>query len=346
MNAKATIRRILFILFWICIGGGMLTLLIAAIGRKNKELCRDSVISIKSSKGNLFIDEKDIGRLLKAATGTDFKGKKVTSIDLSRLEKLLQDNIWVRDAEMWFDNRNVLHIEVWEREPVARIFTTSGNTFYIDSGTRKIPISDKMNVSLPVFTGFSEKRVYKGRDSILMQDVKNMALFLSADPFWQSQVQQVNITGDRKFELIPLVGNHVISFGSGQDMEKKFNRLKIFYKQVLSQSGFDIYKMVDVQYAGQIIGTKRGDEKNSVDTVQLKKNIEQLLKKVQQQNDNPASLKPTIEKPAIESGSNSVSTIDPEISISGSTNPNTVKTKSLPMKKENKPKAVMPAKRQ
>lgn len=346
MNAKATIRKILFILFWICIGGGMLTLLIAAIGRKNKELCRDSIISIKNSKGKLFIDEKDISRLLKAAIGEDFKGKKITGIDLSRLEKLLQENIWVRDAEMWFDNRNVLHIEVWEREPVARIFTTSGNTFYIDSSTRKIPLSDKMIASLPVFTGFPEKRIYKGKDSMLMQDVKKMALFLSADPFWQSQVQQVNITDDRKFELIPLVGNHVISFGNGQDMEKKFNRLMIFYKQVLSQSGFDIYKMVDVQYAGQIIGTKRGDEKNSVDTVQLKKNIEQLLRKVQQQNDNLAILKPTIEKPAIESGSNSVSTINPEISISGSTNPNTVKTKSLPMKNESKPKAVMTKKSQ
>ena len=59
---------------------------------------------------------------------------------------------------MWFDNRNVLHVEVYEREPIARIFTTAGNSFYIDSTERKLPLSDKMSARVPVFTGFPDKK--------------------------------------------------------------------------------------------------------------------------------------------------------------------------------------------
>jgi hypothetical protein len=71
MNTKATIQKVLFIIFWICIGGGMLTLLIAAIGKKKKEVCSDFSISIKSHNENYFVDEQTISKLLKAGIGTE-----------------------------------------------------------------------------------------------------------------------------------------------------------------------------------------------------------------------------------------------------------------------------------
>ena len=54
MNTKATIRKILFVMLWVCIGGGMLSLLIAAIGKKNREDCTDYTIAIKGSRGESF----------------------------------------------------------------------------------------------------------------------------------------------------------------------------------------------------------------------------------------------------------------------------------------------------
>ncbi len=54
----------------------------------------------------------------------------------------------------FFDNNMVLHAKISEREPVARIFTITGGSFYIDSSAHRMPLSDKMNVRIPVFTGF------------------------------------------------------------------------------------------------------------------------------------------------------------------------------------------------
>ena len=332
-------------MLWVCIGGGMLSLLIAAIGKKNREDCTDYTIAIKGGEENYFIDADDVNKLLRSGAGSEIKGKKISEINLKKLEQLLRDNVWVRKAELWFDNRNVLHVEVYEREPIARIFTPSGNTFYIDSTIRKLPLSDKRTAKVPMFTGFIDKKIFSTKDSLLLTDVKNIATYIKNDPFWMSQVAQVDITADRNFELSPVVGNHLIKIGNGKDLDKKFNRLMVFYKQVLAQKGFDSYSTIDVQYSGQVVGTRKGTEKSKVDTVMLKRKVDEMLKKVQKQYDSISTSKPFIEKPII--SGQQVSTNDLGATSTQSTNPNAMKAQSLPLKRndpkpgDNKPRAVM-----
>src|SRR6187549_444642 len=314
-------------MLWVCIGGGMLSLLIAAIGKKNREDCTNYTIAIKGAEENYFIDADDINKLIKSGTGSEIKGKKISEINLKKLEQLLRSNVWIRKAEMWFDNRNVLHVEVYEREPIARIFTTAGNTFYIDSTERKLPLSDKLSARVPVFTGFIDKKVYSAKDSLLLTDIKNIATYISNDPFWMSQVSQLDITPERNFELSPVIGNHLIKLGNGQDIEKKFNRLMTFYRQVLAQKGFDAYSTIDVQYSGQVVGTKRGSEKNKVDTVMLKRRVDEMLKQMQKQYDSVAAIKPITEKPTI--SVSKVSSNDLRATSTQSTNPNALKAESL-----------------
>ena len=122
----------------------------------------------------------------------------------------------------------------------------------------------------------------------------------------------------------------------------------IFYKQVLAQKGFDSYSTIDVQYSGQVIGTRRGAEKTKVDTVALKRKVDEMLKQVQKQYDTITVTQPTIEKPTI--SGQQVSTNDLRATSTQSTNPNAMKAQSLPLKRndpkpnENKPRAVMPKK--
>jgi cell division protein FtsQ len=277
VNAKTTIRKVLFVSLWLCIGGGMLSLLLAAITKKKRGECSDYTIVLKGATGNFFIDQKDVEQLLIKATKSKIKGMPVASFDLSQLEQSLEHNTWINDAELYFDNKDVLHVTVTEKEPVARIFTTANSSFYIDSLGRKIPLSDKMSARVPVFTGFPDKKVLSAKDSVLLNEVRMTANFIVNDPFWMAQVAQIDINGEGTFEMTPVVGNHTVKLGSGADIDKKFHRLMIFYKQVLSKTGFDKYKMIDVRYKGQVVVAKQvGDVK--VDMVQLRRNVEKLLK--------------------------------------------------------------------
>jgi cell division protein FtsQ len=173
------------------------------------------------------------------------------------MENQLKNNVWVKDAELFFDNSRILQVRIEERVPVARLFTVTGNSFYIDSSGERLPLSDKFSARLPVFTGFpSERDKLNGADSVLARDIINISDYLVHDEFWMAQVSQIDIQADHTFEMIPVVGNHIIQFGDGADYEKKFKRLLLFYQQVLSKTGMDVYQKLNVQYARQVIGVK------------------------------------------------------------------------------------------
>lgn len=260
MNTGKAIRTILFVTMWVAIGGGMLTLLIAAIGKQKRDHCKDYTISIKGVQDNFFVDQKDVLKLLKAAAKGEVKGQKKSTLNLQQMEKLLEENIWIKDAELYFDNQEVLHVSILEREPIARVFTIAGKSYYLDKDEKRMPLSDKMSAKVPVFTGFPEKILGK-RDSVLLHNVKDAATFILNDPFWMSQVAQVDITAERNFEMTPVVGNHTVILGDGENMERKFHRLFVFYKNVLSKTGFDKYKAINVQYAGQVVGIRNNGTK-------------------------------------------------------------------------------------
>ena len=68
--------------------------------------------------------------------------------------------------------------------------------------------------------------------------------------------------------------------GDAENLEDKFNRLSVFYKQVLAKTGFDKYSVIDAQFDGQIVGVHKGTTQ-AVDSIQLKKNIDELMKQSQ-----------------------------------------------------------------
>lgn len=346
MNAKTTIKKILFITVWLCIGGGMFTLLMAAITKKNRGLCKDYSISIRGGERNLFIDEKDVEQLLKKATNGSIKGAPVASFNLHDLEHALENNTWISKAELYFDNQDVLHVTIEEREPIARIFTTAGNSFYIDSLGSSMPLSDKLSARVPVFTGFPAKKRLNSNDSLLLKDVKTIGNYIMKEPFWMSQVAQIDITADRTFEMVPLVGNHLVKLGNGENIAAKFNRLMVFYKQVMSKTGFDKYKLIDVQYKGQVVASRyAGDPK--VDSVQLRKNIEKLLRQsVESENDTVVRVLP----PVVKLEKDSEDTPDPSLQDKPVSNEpkkkdnNDNKSISSQPAKQNKPKPAEPKK--
>lgn len=341
MNAKTTIRKILFVTVWLCIGGGMLTLLLAAISKKNKGKCTGYIITLKGDAKNFFIDQQDVEELLKKKTGGGIKGELVTEFRLQELESALEQNTWIGDAELYFDTKDLLHITVTGKEPVARIFTVTGDSYYIDSSGRSMPLSDKLSARVPVFTGFPGKKILSGKDSVLLDQVRVTANYIRNDPFWMAQVAQVDITTDRQFEMIPVVGDHVVKLGNGDQIDKKFRRLFVFYQQILSKTGFEKYKLIDVQYAGQVIASRqRGNVK--VDSVQLRKNVEKLLRQSREaQTDTTMKVLPLPGKPIVlEKDPENESQPDLKATTAQPGDPNALKTTSV--SNESAPKTSTP----
>lgn len=345
MDTKRTIRKILFISIWVAIGAGMITLLAAAMRKQKNDRCKDYSITIKGDKDNLFVDEKDILKLLTDAANGKIKGQLVSSINLWKLEQQLEKSVWVKDAELYFDNNNLLHVTVIEREPVARVFNTAGNSFYVDNEVNKMPLSDKLSAKVPVFTGFPDRKILMKKDSVLLRDIRTTAAFILNDPFWMSQVSQIDVTTEGEFEMTPVVGNHLVRLGKAEQIDKKFNRLFVFYKSVLSKTGFDRYKTIDVQYAGQVIAMKGAGSKG--DSVQLRRNVEKLLQQSRAiQEDVVVTTRTNNGKPDDIAVGENRQTNPTATTLNDSPNPNTMKPFLNPKPNEKpaarEPRAVMP----
>ena len=341
MNTKRIIQKIVFVTLTLAACAGLVVLLVAAIGKKNHERCRDYVITIKGAQHNLFIDESDIKKILSQAINGKITGERMSDFNLRKLEQVIRTNAWVNRANLYFDNRDVLHIKVLENEPIARIFTTTGKSFYIDSTTRQMPVSEKMSARVPVFTNFPQKKFLSDKDSALLNDIRKIALFILNDSFWMSQTEQLEIAKDRGFEMVPTIGNHIVRLGNGNDIDKKFQRLFVFYQQVMSKMGFNKYNVVDVQYDGQVIGTKERISK--VDSVQLRKNIERLLQEAKDMREDTTgeySAKQNINLERQRAPQASVS--ETQTSAAPSKTTSNAKLKLIVNRKEReKPKAVM-----
>lgn len=260
MRIKKHIRRAIFVSAWAVAGAGVIVLLVAAVNSRNQQSCKGYDIDINGrAEGHWFIDKTDVVNVLTSNKTVSIKNKKIESFDLNKLEARLEKEVWIKDAELYFDNKGILKVKIEEREPVARIFNTAGQSFYIDSTGHRLPLSEKMSARLPVFTSFpgDGRKIKTKTDKKLVQHIKELSLYLLKDPFWMAQVSQIDITPSREFEIVPTIGNHLIEFGDGDDYEKKFHRLFVFYKQVLAKTGMEKYDRIKVQYDKQVIGVKK-----------------------------------------------------------------------------------------
>jgi len=268
MVQKSRILKWVFTTAWCLVGAGVLTLLVAAIQKEDGQKCAGINIVIKGVSNNFFVDKNDILNELNQYIDGSPEGQPMSFFNLKALESDLQKNIWVKQSQLFFDNNRVLQIIVHEREPVARVFTASGTTFYIDSSITMLPLSEKFSARLPVFTGFpSDKAVLSKKDSALLRNVYHISMAIQKDSFMMALVEQVDITQQRMFEMVPKIGNAVIAFGDGNDIDKKFGKLKLFYEQVMPRSGWAHYSSIDVQYAGQVVAKRKGAEDKTTDSL-------------------------------------------------------------------------------
>ncbi len=265
---RYSIKRILLATLWVAVACGVAFLLLAGVHKNDTQPCKGIAVSIHGVNNNYFVDKADILNAMAALSQGDPVGKSLASINLRLMEKELKKNVWVKSVEMFFDHQQILQVTVNEREPIARVFNQTGGSFYIDNEAAMLPLSEKFSARIPVFTGFPvDQLVLSVADSVLLQDIRTVSLAIQKDSFRMAMIEQVDITPQRSFEMIPKMGNQLILFGDASDAEEKFRKLQLFYKKVMVNAGWNHYSVINVQYKGQVVARKFGAEDISADSI-------------------------------------------------------------------------------
>lgn len=174
------------------------------------------------------------------------KDKSADSINTRLIEQTLLKNPYVRRVECYKTPYNSLYIHVEQRTPILRVFTSSGQSYYVDHFGEVMPFSGSSTAHLVIATGHVDER-------FACNELYEFACLLRERPFWDKQIQQINVTSQGEIELIPRVGNHVLFLGAPTNFAEKLNRLELFYSKVLGQIGWNKYSRISVEFDNQVI---------------------------------------------------------------------------------------------
>lgn len=290
MSRRFTIKKFLFILFWIGIASGMGYLLNAAWNKQGRATCRGYEIVRLDGDPFVFVKKAQVEQVIRLRSGGSIIGQRLDRFPLQRIEDSIRRFIGVSDAQLYFDNQYVLHVRLQERVPIARVFTRNGQSFYLDSNAQSLPLSDQVVIECPVFNGLHVSAQGKP-DSLQAKRIVALAQYIQLDSFWSAQVGQFDIDEKGMFELVPVAGNHRVQFGSAEDPAAEFHRLWVFYQKVLRSQGLDRYARIDVRYRGQVVAS-RNRSVSLPDSVQVRQQVDALIDAGLKADSTQQNLKP------------------------------------------------------
>lgn len=228
--------------------------LVAASRQQNNKAIKGMEVHLNDEHEFSFLQRKDIETLLLRNRNINLAQTAIAKLDLRLMEDIARTNPWVAKADIFVDNRQVLQVNITQREPIARIFDTNGGSYYMDSVLNTMPVSQGYAYPAPVFTNVPVLR----NDSMkanLHRKIAYLSEVIGRDSFWHAQVTQVEVQPDQTFVLIPLFGNQRILMGDTANVQEKLGHLFAFYKNVSGKIGWDKYETLDVRYKNQVVAS-------------------------------------------------------------------------------------------
>jgi cell division protein FtsQ len=252
-------KRILNFSIWMIVGIGFFVIWFFATMDQQQLKANAINFHIDHSIVKGFIQPNDINQIIHREGYDTLVGKSLSNIRFAALEQRLENNPWIRNAEIFADKNGSIAIHVQQRCPLMRIINKNNVGFYIDETGTLMQLSPKFTPRVIIVSGeinssdFSSSNPTNGK----RYDVVQLAQWLDKNPFWKAQITEIAVQANEEVKLYTLIGDFEIDFGKADDFENKFRKLKLFYTDGLNSLGWNRYKSVSVKFERQIVGVKK-----------------------------------------------------------------------------------------
>ncbi len=235
--------------------GFVLLLMIGFTGAKNSgRAIHDVLINIEQADENFFIDKPEILGLLNAENTDYVLGLALGDVDLKLLERRLEAHAFVKDAQVSYDVKGNLLVDVKQSRPIARIYNSSAADQYVDENGTLLPFNTKHTARVPLLeidgTASWDRNLKETEEGLRLHQ---LLTYIDTDPFWKAQIAHLILSRNGDIEMIPQVTKQRIVFGKPDDIEDKFRRLAIFYQDILPNKGWNTYALVNLKFKNQIV---------------------------------------------------------------------------------------------
>ncbi len=170
--------------------------------------------------------------------------------NINQLEEDINANPWILQAEVYLTANKNIRVKIKQYEPLLRVQRTdsTANGYFLDKRGFMIPLSRKFYPDLPILT--TQRRITSIQQR---KELVALAQYIEQDTFWRATISQINLDTNNDIELISLIGNANVRFGTTENMEDKFFRLFHFYKKGINRINWENVKELDVRFAKQLV---------------------------------------------------------------------------------------------
>ncbi|MBL1281399.1 MAG: hypothetical protein COA33_014065 [Fluviicola sp.] len=230
----------------------------------------DPEINIPSDGDNTFITKQELLDKLKRKDFI-FDNQKRSELEIEEIEKFIANISQVKSVDVFQKLNGTWKINIELRKAIARIYNLAGENFYLDEDGNTFLTTPTHTSRTLIFTGEIKDRqnsisvpIIINNDSLItirkLDDIYRISSYVCDDPLFHSLIGQVHIQKNGDFILVPLVGDQQIVFGtahSDEEVQSKFNKLKIFYNEAIPFEGWDTYSEINLKFEDQIVCKKK-----------------------------------------------------------------------------------------
>jgi len=268
---KINYKKIVVTVLWIIALSGLMASL-AFVGKKERLVKAENIdITVNTTGENQFVDEDGVKEFFNERQDIILNAE-VKNIEICALEKALNSHPAIQNAELSGNFNGDVKINVTQRTPLVRVLTMGGESYYIDTQSKLMPLSDKYTARVLVVNGyihepyvrrnmFTVNEIAKNeifKEVSMLDDIYEMASYISKDTLLSGLIHQLSINEEKEFEMYPSIGNHKIIFGDATGIAEKFEKLKVFYKEGLNKTdNWNKYTVINLKYSNQVVCTKK-----------------------------------------------------------------------------------------
>ena len=211
-------------------------------------------VNVKGESGLYFVEDQEIEKIITQGFPELIPGLPLSEVPLKAIEERLKGHPFVREAEAYIGQKGILQLEVAQHKPVARIVRPRASDGYITEEGRIIPTSNSYTSRVVVVSGsFVEKLMNQGQVMGEIPELMELIDFVAEDEFWSAQITEIEVNSRNDIRLYQQVGSQLIELGPATDLEEKFEKIEVFYKEILPRKGWNAYSRVSVKFKNQIV---------------------------------------------------------------------------------------------
>jgi len=235
---------------------GLLSLWVIGMNRTADLRIADITIDIDQIEGERsLISEKDVMRLITEDLPNDITFQRITDIDISTIEGMLNSDTRILNAEVFIDAHQKLNVEIIQRRPILRVMNQQGDQFYVDQSGSYVRTVNQKATRVPVVTGYVESLDAHGHVAFAPRLERAYQVITEArkDPVLKALIEQVHVEKKNRITIIPKIGDERIILDHMDSLKDKLSNLKQFYRELARTNSWEKYNQIDISYNDQVV---------------------------------------------------------------------------------------------